>query len=78
MFVNSENKNRRILRLKQKGKKDYYFTGNYTGAEKIDRKGCLLKRTKIYLTDYKNNIPEHISINHVLPKFGIDLKRIKY
>ena len=78
MFVNSENKDKRILRLKQKGKKDYYFTGNSSGAEKIDRKGCVLKRTKIHLTDYKNNIPEHISINHVLPKFRIEMERINY
>ena len=78
IFVNSENTDKRILRLKQNGKKDYYFIGNSSGADKIDRKGCLLKRTTISISGYENNIPEIITINHVFPKFSIEMERINY
>lgn len=67
-----------VLRVKESGKKDFYFSSMDKELWKIKERGYVFGRTAVELDQYKNGSPNEILFTHKMLKLEIRLKQIIY
>ncbi len=77
-FSMGSNDGNYVQRIKKQGLKDYYFSRNVRGPEKISERGCAFGRTTVILNKYGDKGPQEIVFTHKMLKFEIGLKQIDY
>jgi len=77
-FSMESNNGKYALRIKNDSMKDYYFSQDVSGPEKIREGGCVFGRTTVVLEKYGRKGPQEIVFTHKMLKFEISLKQIDY
>lgn len=65
-----------LLRAKEDGLKDFYYTSTTGGPVKIRDGGCAFGKTTVFLNQYENGGPNEILFTHKMLKLKISLKQI--
>jgi len=65
-----------LLRVKEDGLKDFYYSSTPGGPVKIRDGGCAFGKTTVLLNQYENGGPGEILFNHKMLKLKISLKQI--
>jgi len=78
IFLKKDDTESYVVRVKKKGKKDYFYSPAMQGPEKIEERGFPFGRTTVLLSDYLNNAPQEIVFKHKMLKFEIGFTKINY
>lgn len=78
VYTSVNDTNSYMIRIKENGRKDYFFTCNDNGPIEIHEHGCAFGRTSILIKKYENHGPSEIKFAHRLINFHMSLKQINY